>query len=461
MSQTVFSVSQLNWEARFLLEREFSALRVEGEIASFTRAASGHLYFTLKDAEAQIRCVMFRNRARLLRLNPETGMQVQLRGTVSLYEARGEYQFIADHMEEAGEGALQRAFEKLKQKLSAEGLFETEHKQPVPVFPQTVGVVTSPSGAVIHDIMRVLKRRFPLIRIILFPVPVQGAEAPQAICSALKTAQSMRFSVGSNGSSSGAKPQQKKCNLLIVARGGGAPEDLQAFNDEAVARAMFACKLPIVSAVGHESDFTIADLVADLRAPTPSAAVEMISPDQQEWMQTLDLWQQDLAQIIRRKLERNRERLSHLERHLRLFHPMAQIQQIGSRLNELQHRLQQAQKFRLQQEKQRLDRLTLRLQAQSPDQRIMWFSQQLSHAAKRLPAAMNQQLTRKKEQLVVQTHLLETISPLATLARGYAVAQQTDGEVIRDATQVQVGESMQVRFRHGAISAQVKQIISE
>ena len=264
----IFTVSDLNREARELLEGHFPLVWVEGEISNLARPSSGHIYFSLKDEAAQVRCAMFKMRNRLLNFQPENGQQVLARARISLYEARGDFQLIIEHMEETGDGALRRQFELLKHKLFEEGLFDESHKRELPSLPTRLGVITSPSGAAIRDILSVLKRRFPGIPILIYPVPVQGNEAPPAIIDAIKTAGI-----------------RKDCDLLILARGGGSLEDLWAFNDESVARAIYHCPIPVVTGIGHEIDFTIADFVADFRAPTPSAAAEYISPDQNEWLE--------------------------------------------------------------------------------------------------------------------------------------------------------------------------------
>jgi exodeoxyribonuclease VII large subunit len=264
-SREIYSISELNSEARVLLEKRFPLIWVEGEISNLARPASGHIYFSLKDEAAQVRCAMFKMHNRLVNFQPKNGQQVLARVRISLYEARGEFQLIVEHMEETGDGALRRQFELLKQKLFEEGLFDEAHKQALPFLPTQLGVITSPSGAAIRDILSVLKRRFPGIPVLIYPVPVQGTEAPQAIVESIHSA---------------AKCQD--CDLLILARGGGSLEDLWAFNEETVARAINACPIPIVTGIGHEIDFTIADFVADYRAPTPSAAAEFISPDHTE-----------------------------------------------------------------------------------------------------------------------------------------------------------------------------------
>ncbi|HHA18093.1 MAG TPA: exodeoxyribonuclease VII large subunit, partial [Methylophaga sp.] len=263
----IYAVSRLVREARVALEGSFPLLWVEGEISNLAMPASGHIYFTLKDEAAQVRSAMFRNRNRQLRFKPENGMQVLLRVRVTLYEGRGEFQLVVEHMEEAGSGALQRAYEALKHRLGEEGLFDQEHKKPLPVLPEYIGVVSSPDGAAVHDILTVLKRRFPATNVILYPVAVQGADSITQIAKAIAEAD-----------------QRGECDLLIVGRGGGSLEDLWSFNDERVARAIFDCRIPVISAVGHEVDFTIADFVADVRAPTPSAAAEIAVPDATEWL---------------------------------------------------------------------------------------------------------------------------------------------------------------------------------
>ena len=262
----IYSVSRLNREVRALIENNFPSVWVQGEISNLARPASGHIYFSLKDENAQVRCAMFRNSNRLLKFKPTDGMQVLVRASAGLYENRGDYQLIVDHMEEAGAGLLQRRFEELKTKLAQEGLFDTEHKQDIPSFPDRIGIITSPSGAAVRDVLSVLNRRFPGIPVLIYPIPVQGDDAPPQIVRMINKAC-----------------QHNDCDVLILTRGGGSLEDLWAFNDERVARAVFDCQIPLVCGVGHEIDFTIADFVADVRAPTPSAAAELVSPDRLEW----------------------------------------------------------------------------------------------------------------------------------------------------------------------------------
>ncbi|HEY0719956.1 MAG TPA: exodeoxyribonuclease VII large subunit, partial [Gammaproteobacteria bacterium] len=301
-AREVYSVSRLNREARALLEGHFPLMWIEGEISNLTRPASGHIYFSLKDPFAQVRCAMFRMRGMHLVFRPADGMQVLVRARLSLYEPRGDYQLIVEQMEEAGDGALRRAFEQLKQRLHAEGLFESARKRPLPPLPRRIGVVTSPSGAAIHDILTVLRRRFPAIPVILYPVPVQGAGAAAQIATMLRKA-------GERG----------ECDVLIVGRGGGSLEDLWPFNEEVVARAIAASPIPVVSAVGHEVDVTIADFAADQRAATPSAAAEMVVPDRQEWQLRIERLQERLTQALHHRLRHAHQSVAHLAKRIR--HP--------------------------------------------------------------------------------------------------------------------------------------------
>ncbi|MGD8785693.1 MAG: exodeoxyribonuclease VII large subunit, partial [Thioalkalispiraceae bacterium] len=320
----VYSVSRLNTEARALLEGSFPLLWVEGEISNFACPASGHWYFSLKDEQAQVRCAMFRNRNAHLGFVPKNGMQVMIRAKISLYQARGEFQIIAEHMEESGEGALRRLFEDLKKRLQQEGLFAAEHKQPLPDHIQTIGVITSPTGAAIRDILTTLKRRYPAAQIIIYPVPVQGAESGPQIANMIKTVD-----------------RRNEVDVVLLARGGGSLEDLWSFNEEIVARAIYDCSLPTVVGVGHEIDFTIADMVADCRAPTPTAAAELVSPNQFELRQTLRQNINRLANAIQRQLSQQYQQINWLAQ--RLQHPGRRIEDLSQRLDDLQLRLNQAQ----------------------------------------------------------------------------------------------------------------------
>ena len=389
----VYSVSRLNREAKLLLEGALPALWVEGELSNFARPSSGHWYFTLKDASAQVRCAMFRTSNQRLRLTPRDGLQVLLRARVSLYEARGEYQLIVEHLEEAGEGALRRRFEELKAKLAAEGLFDSARKRALPRLPRRIGVVTSPTGAAIRDILHVLARRFPAVPVRIYPVPVQGTGAAAEIAAAIRRA-------GDSGD----------LDVLIVARGGGSLEDLWAFNEEAVARAIVASRVPVVSGIGHEIDFTIADFAADVRAPTPAGAAELVVPDRGEWLRTLALALERLVRASQRRLRREHERLGWLAGRLERLHPRERLVARMQRLDELEGRLGR----------------TLR--------------ERLARAGLRLGA-------------VART--LAAVSPLGTLERGYAIVLGADGQVVRAASEVATGSEIRARTARGSLRALV------
>lgn len=432
----ILSVSQLNRESRFLLEKNLSTLWVDGEISNLSRPASGHIYFTLKDAQAQIRCAMFRNRLNHIRFRPENGAQVQIRGSVSLYEARGDYQLIAEHMEAGGDGALQRAFEQLKRELEREGLFNPAHKQPIPALPTRVGVITSPSGAAIHDILSVLQRRFPSLPIIIYPTAVQGEQATQEVVSAIQQAE-----------------QQQQCDLLVITRGGGSIEDLWTFNQEAVARAIYHCPLPIISAVGHETDFTIADFVADQRAPTPSAAAESISPDREQWLEGVKQLAQRLIRSNQHILQIHTQQLQGLKKRLR--HPGERIQQFTQRLDESEQRLQRAQQQTLGRKSEQLQRIRLSLQHNAPEHKISVLQQRLESHYQQLHHTMQHQLQHRADQLAGLAQTLDALSPLSTLSRGYSITLNNRQQAVQDAAQLSVGEEIETRLEKGSVVSQV------
>ncbi len=432
----VLSVSQLNRESRFLLEKNLSTLWVEGEISNLARPASGHIYFTLKEQQAQIRCAMFRNRLNHLRFKPENGAQVQIRGSVSLYEARGDYQLIAEHMEPAGAGALQFAYEQLKKRLQQEGLFDPEEKRPLPTVPRCVGVVTSPSGAAIHDILTVLQRRFPALPVILYPTAVQGEGAVDEVITAIEQAE-----------------QRAECDLLIIARGGGSIEDLWTFNEERVARAIHGCTLPTLSAVGHETDFTIADFVADVRAPTPSAAAESISPDRQQWLAGLEQLQQRLVRISRQQIASASAALHGLERRLR--HPGERIQQVAQRLDEGEQRLQRAQQRVLERKSRQLQHHWLALQNLAPQRKIALLQQRIGAQQHQLHHLMQHQLQHHRDRLSGLAQTLDALSPLATLSRGYSITLNGQQQALLDASTLSKGEIIQTRLDRGEVVSQV------
>ena len=438
-ARKIYSVSHLNHAARDLLESEFPLIWVEGEISNLARPASGHIYFSIKDESAQLRCAMFKMRNQQVNFRPENGQQVLVRGRLSLYPARGDYQLIAEHMEEAGDGALRRQFELLKHRLHDEGLFNTAEKQPLPELPSRLGVITSPSGAAIRDIISVLKRRFPSISILIYPVPVQGTEAPPAIIAALQNAE-----------------KRNECDLLILARGGGSLEDRWAFNDEAVARAIFACPIPVVSAIGHEVDFTIADFVADLRAPTPSAAAELVSPDRDEWFNTFTSWQQRLLRSWQGRIVQQRQHLDWLYRQLK--HPGQRLRERAQRLDELEQRLNLAQQAQLRQLQARLNTLQAHLHGHSPAQRLREMRLRLDKLRQTNHNVITATLTQQRARLDSLSRALNAVSPLATLGRGYAIVQKPDGGIIRRIDDVNVGDTVHTRLGSGQLNCRVEAV---
>ena len=412
----VYSVARLNREARLLLESGLGMIWVQAEVSNFSRPASGHWYFSLKDRDAQLRCAMFRQRNVLARLTPREGQLVLARGRVSLYEPRGDYQLLVEHLEDAGEGALQRAFEELRARLAAEGLLAVERKRPLPAAPARVGVITSPTGAAIRDILHVLAQRFPAAAVLIYPVPVQGAAAAPAIVAALDLAS-----------------ERAECEVLILARGGGSLEDLWAFNDERVARAMARCALPIVAGIGHETDVTIADFVADVRAPTPTAAAQLVVPDRRVWLQRLALLAQRFGSAMRRKLADDAAQLRARHERLQRAHPGARLAQHVQRLDEFELRLRRA--------------LDAQLRAAHTS---------LQPLSGRINAAWTRALTAASTRLELAARALHTVSPLATLERGFAIVVHAgDGTLIRSAAEVSVGADIEARLANGVLSARV------
>lgn len=438
----IFSVSELNGSVKHLLENQFRAVWLEAEISNLVTPRSGHLYLTLKDDNAQLRAAMFRGNNIRLPFKPKDGMQVLVRGRLSLYAPRGDYQLIIDHMEEAGLGALQRAFEQLKQRLQQEGLFEESRKQAIPKHPATIGVVTSSTGAAIHDILSVLKRRSPMTRIILYPTLVQGEQASAHICGAIATADA-----------------RQECDVLIVGRGGGSLEDLWCFNQENVARAIAACSLPVVSAVGHQIDFTIADFVADVRAPTPSAAAEMLSLDHQDILRALARAEIRLQESAQRLLLQKQQHLDWLGKQLK--HPGKRLQEHDQRLQHLQTRLHQGiiQRLRLQQSQ--LQRVQAQLMGNTPAHRIRALHKDLYNLSQTLTRAMQVNLQKKQMTSASLAQRLQSVSPLNTLARGYSITRTTDGQVITGTHQIHPGDSVINKLYQGSLLCRVEQILPE
>jgi len=438
----VYTVTRLNQTARKLLESGLARIWLEGELSNIARPSSGHLYFTLKDSKAQIRGAMFRSRNQLLRFRPEEGMQVLVRAKVSLYEPRGDYQLIAEAMQETGDGVLQRAFDALKLKLEQQGLFATEGKLPLPPMPARIGVITSPSGAAIRDVLSVLQRRFPAIPVLIYPVPVQGKDAGREIAAMIASAS-----------------RRRDCDVLILTRGGGSLEDLWAFNEEVVARALHDCSLPVVSAIGHEVDFTIADFVADQRAPTPSAAAELVSPEQSEWLAQLHALQLRSNRHLQQQLLDARQRLNWLNQRLQFRHPGQYLRQQAQRLDELEQRSRLVIRSHFNRLQSLLHAATAALKQTAPSVRISRSELQLQALTQRLRTIISIGLQTRQRQLAVACKSLDTISPLATLERGYAiVTRQTDNHVLHSASSVSPGEQVTARLADGQLLCNVDKI---
>ena len=428
----IFSVSQLNRSVRHLIETQLPLLWVEGEISNFARPASGHWYLTLKDDQAQVRCAMFRNSNQRVGFKPANGTQVLVRCRAGLYEGRGEYQLVIEHMEEAGFGALQRQFEQLKQQLSDEGLFDNQHKKPMPDSVSHIGVITSATGAAVKDVLSVLERRFPSIKVSIFPTAVQGEQAAKQIVEAIGNAN-----------------QLGQCDALIVGRGGGSLEDLWPFNEEVVARAIFASAIPIVSAVGHEVDFTIADFVADLRAPTPSAAAELLSPDGEDILNQFEGFEILLTEAMGRKIQQLGQRADYLKKRLR--HPGHKLQEQSQHLDHLDIRLRRAINSRLEQRRERMNRLQSQLARVHPGEAIGEYHQLVARYVKHMSRSVKQQLEVRRSKTGQAMHLLDTVSPLKTLGRGYSIIRDADDAVIKSVAAVTEGDVLRGQLEDGEV----------
>lgn len=435
----IYSVSQLNRRARQLLETHLSLLWVEGELSNLARPSSGHWYFSLKDDQAQIRCAMFKNRNRLLSFRPQDGQQILVRGRVSLYENRGDYQLIVEHMEPAGEGLLQRRFELLKAQLAGEGLFDAALKQTLPTFPRHIGIVTSPSGAAVRDVLHVLARRFPALPVTIYPTPVQGSEAAAGIVRALTLANT-----------------RAECDLLIVARGGGSLEDLWPYNEEAVARAIVASDIPVISAVGHETDTTIADFVADVRAPTPSAAAELASPDCEEVDQLLRGYQGWFSRYMNHQLTSAQQHLRGLRKRLR--HPSEILNKQNQHVDHLEIRLQKSIEIQLHRQRLRLEYALTRFFSHAPQAKITALAQRTDHLRQRLRAAMSTLLKQRREEFAANTALLHAVSPLNTLERGYAIVEDCDSRVITHTADTREKATIRITLVDGSLRCTVEGI---
>lgn len=436
----IYSVYQLNREVKQLLQQNFPLLWIEGELSNVARPASGHIYFSLKDQQAQVRCAMFRNSNRGLAFQPENGMQVLIRARVGVYEPRGEYQLTVEHMEEAGVGILQRKYEALKLKLNEEGLFDTDNKQPLPAYPKVVSIVTSATGAAIRDILSVLNRRYPLLTIRIYAVPVQGETSAAAIVEALV-----------------AINKRKDSDVIIVTRGGGSIEDLWSFNEEEVARAIYASKIPVVAGVGHEVDFTIADFVADVRAATPSAAAELITPHQDELLETFGQYENSLLYLLREILSNLHQSIDWMTQRLDFLHPKQTIQRKQEYLIELQRRSLSAIKLNFSDRENQLNKLSLRFESQSPYARVREARIKLIDLHKQMNRSIQLKLEHKQQILHTLARTLDAVSPLGTLNRGYAIASQvSNGQILHDSKQVNKGEKISIQLAQGKLSAKVE-----
>lgn len=438
-NRTILNVFELNAEVNVLLKQGFPLLWVEGEISNFSHPASGHFYFSLKDSKAQIRCAMFKNRNRQLDITPKNGLNVLVHGRIGLYEARGEFQLIAEHMEDAGAGVLQQQFEALKEKLAKKGWFDALFKQQLPAYPKKIGIVSSPTAAALRDILNVLKRRCPQTPVLIYPTTVQGDNAALNIETAVRQANS-----------------DKKCTVLIIARGGGSIEDLAAFNHENLAQALYETSIPIVTGIGHEIDFTIADFIADKRAPTPSAAAELVSPDSAQLKNDLHLLEQQLHRLITTTLTQRNEKLTWLTTRLKQQHPAYLLQQQTQSLDELDRRLKQQTQRILRDKRHALRSLRQQLPTHSPKQLITNKQQQLKQKTTLLNHAITATLNNKKSALALPLAKLDTLSPLKTLERGYAIVQdETEKNIIRSVSQVNVGDKMITKVKDGEIISKV------
>ena len=433
------TVSQLNHQVKFLLETQYPAIPVLGELSNVARPASGHMYFTLKDKGAQVRCALFKSALARSRYKPKEGDQVLIRGRVSLYEGRGDYQIIVSSIQPQGEGALQAAFFQLKEKLEREGLFAPDHKQALPARIRRIGVITSRTGAALHDILTVLERRYPAMEVILYPVAVQGNEAPPQIIAALETANRLN-----------------QVDALIVGRGGGSLEDLWSFNDEGVARAIYTSELPVVSAVGHEVDVSISDFVADVRAATPSQAAELVSPDQADLYRALQIREDRLVRAWRAQYTHWKRTLDHARQRLR--DPGTLLREWQQRLDERQSRLNRAFTIQQQQRQQRFRNLVDRLKRVSPVNRLKADRKQLDSLKVRLERTGPQQTRPHRQQLQALIGKLNALSPLNTLERGYSITRDEQGNVIQRANDLKPGDKITSILRDGQVISQVERI---
>ncbi|MGF1725072.1 exodeoxyribonuclease VII large subunit [Photobacterium nomapromontoriensis] len=430
----IYTVSSLNAQVRLVLENEMGVVWLIGELSNFSMPVSGHWYFTLKDSRAQVKCAMFKGSNRHVTFKPANGAQVLVKARLSLYEPRGDYQLIIESMQPEGDGRLQQQFEQLKMSLAAEGLFAQSLKSPLPEQPQRVGIITSKTGAALHDILNVLQRRDPSLPVVIYPTMVQGDGAAISIAQAIGRANA-----------------RQECDVLIVGRGGGSLEDLWAFNEEIVARTIAASQIPIVSAVGHEVDVTIADFVADVRAPTPSAAAELISRDMTYQTQKISQKVQQLQHAMRHYITGRQTLTVRLQHRLDKQHPQIRLNQQQQQLDELSARLEQAMQRHLSGHQQHIDRIRYKLALYSPVRTLQTQQNQLARRQQMILDAMDKYLLNTRHKLAMAAEKLDTVSPLATLGRGYSITRNAKGQVIRSCAQVKLGDTLQTKLAEGEI----------
>lgn len=430
----VISVSELNRSARRLLEQNFPLLWIAGEISNFTAAPSGHWYFSLKDSSAQVRCAMFRHKSQYLDWLPKNGDQIEVRARVTLYEPRGEYQLSVENIRRAGLGALYEAFEKLKARLETEGLFEETLKKPLPAFPKQIGIVTSPAAAALRDVLTTLRRRMPSIPVILYPTPVQGEGAAAKIAEAIRSAAS-----------------RAECDVLIVCRGGGSIEDLWAFNEEDVVRAIHACPIPVISGIGHETDFTITDFTADRRAPTPTAAAELASPNRADLLHRIEAMHSRLSRHLRQKLEQRMQQVDYLSR--RLVHPGERLNARLIHLGHLRQRLNSAAGYTLAGSEWSLQKLVSRLTATKPD--IAARESQQLELGRRLRLSMENRMQHHQIALQQLQSNLGHLNPQSVLERGFSMVRSADGKIVHSSAEIALGEELSLTFARGSAAARV------
>ena len=437
-TQEIISVSEINKRAKSILEENFPFVWIQGEVSNFFSAASGHWYFSLKDESSEIRCAMFTNKNHRITFEPKDGDHLVLNGTLSIFEGRGQYQIIVEHIELAGEGALLKAFEELKKKLQLEGLFDDSIKRQLPAYPKNIAVVTSPDGAVIQDIINVLDRRSPFLDLTVVPTLVQGEKAAPLICDALNKVGKL-----------------KKVDVVILARGGGSIEDLWAFNNEEVAHAIVNCPTPIISAVGHETDFTISDFVSDLRAPTPSIAAEIISQPYSELIETLEGYQNYISRSVISQIDVQRTQITNLIKRIR--HPGDKLREISQKLDYLETALIQNINQEISFKKNGLNLKDLSLQQNSPQNKVKEAKVYLQNASKDLLKALQLEIERKSTVLAEIVATLQAVSPLSVLSRGYSIiSTEPDGKILSSSNQVEIGQTISAILSKGSIKAEIK-----